>query len=156
MRPLHRSPAALALVLLGGTLGTSAREALTLAVPPVAGLPAALLLANLAGALLLGVLLESLARRGPDLGARRSLRLLLGTGALGGFTSYSALSLAVAQGLLGTGTAPHGALEGIGYGLGSVAAGALATVAGIALAARFGPAPEPPAAKPPLDAGEGA
>ncbi|GAB2539475.1 CrcB family protein [Brachybacterium huguangmaarense] len=147
MRPLHRSPAALALVLLGGTLGTAAREALTLAVPPVAGLPAALLLANLAGALLLGVLLEALARRGPDLGTRRSLRLLLGTGALGGFTSYSALSLAVAQGLLGTGTE----LAGIAYGLGSVAAGALATVAGIALAARFGPAPEPP-----LDAGEGA
>lgn len=152
MRPLHRSPAAVALVLLGGALGTAAREALALAVPPVAGLPAALLLANLAGALLLGVLLESLARRGPDLGARRSLRLLLGTGALGGFTSYSALSLAVAQGLLGTGTA----IAGIGYGLGSVAAGALATVAGIALAARIRPAPEQPASEPPLGAGEGA
>ncbi len=38
---------------------------------------------------MLGALLESLARRGPDEGRRRAIRLLVGTGGLGGFTTYS-------------------------------------------------------------------
>lgn len=71
------------LVALGGTLGTAARLGLALLVPDQAGFPLAVLLANVLGALLIGVV----AARLP---ASAELRLLLGTGVLGGFTTYSA------------------------------------------------------------------
>lgn len=44
---------------------------------------------NVLGAFLLGALLTVLPLWGSDDGARRALRLLLGTGVLGGFTTYS-------------------------------------------------------------------
>lgn len=71
------------LVALGGTLGTAARLALGLIVPDPGGFPFAVLLANLLGALLIGVL----AARLPG---SSDARILLGTGVLGGFTTYSA------------------------------------------------------------------
>lgn len=129
-RPLHLALSSILLVLVGGTLGTAAREALSLAIPSLGGIPIAILLINVVGALFLGVLLEGLARGGPDVGRRRALRLLLGTGFAGGFTTYSAL--AVDSSLLLTG---GDAAAGVLYALGTVAIGALATVAGIALAA---------------------
>src|SRR5699024_11239433 len=55
-------------------------------------LPVGTFLANISGAFLLGLLVESLSRRGADHGRRRDLRLLLGTGLLGGYTTYSALA----------------------------------------------------------------
>ena len=73
----------LLLVALGGTVGTAARLALGLALPDIGSLPVAILVANVVGALLIGVL----AARIP---ASTDLRLLLGTGVLGGFTTYSA------------------------------------------------------------------
>jgi fluoride exporter len=54
-------------------------------------LPLATLLINLAGAFLLGVLLERLGRARGEPQRRRLVRLLAGTGFLGGFTTYSAL-----------------------------------------------------------------
>lgn len=128
-RPVHLHPASLALVFAGGTVGTGAREALSLAFPPVDGVPYAILVINLAGAFLLGVLLDALVRRGPDQGRRRALRLLLGTGVLGGFTTYSALAADGAW-LIGTGHA----VSGILYGLVTVLVGALTTWGGIAVA----------------------
>jgi CrcB protein len=92
--------------------------------------PWAVLAANLVGAFALGVLLEALVRRGADHGARRTLRLLLGTGFLGGFTTYSALVTDTAV-LWGSGAAGLATL----YSLGTLLVGALATVAGILLAA---------------------
>lgn len=71
------------LVALGGTIGTAARLGLGLAIPDAGGIPVAILLANVLGALLIGVL----AARLP---ASADLRVLLGTGVLGGFTTYSA------------------------------------------------------------------
>jgi fluoride exporter len=71
------------LVALGGTLGTAARLGLGLLVDDPGGFPLAVLLANVLGALLIGVV----AARLP---ASAELRLLLGTGVLGGFTTYSA------------------------------------------------------------------
>ena len=88
------------------------------------------LIANLAGAFALGVLLEALVRRGADHGGRRIVRLTLGTGFLGGFTTYSALATDTAA-LWGAG----GASLGTVYAVGSVLVGALATAAGILLAA---------------------
>ena len=83
----------IALVMIGGGAGVLSRYGLDQAVPSPSGWPLATLLINLSGAWALGALLESLHRRGPDVGIRRSLRLLLGTGFLGGFTTYSALAL---------------------------------------------------------------
>ena len=128
-RPLHLRGRSLALVALGGALGTALREVLALSAPAPAGsVPWTILAINVTGAAVLGLLLEGLARGGPDEGRRRDLRLLLGTGVLGGFTTYSALAVDTA--LLGD---RHLALA-LGYGLGSVAAGLLAAAAGIAAA----------------------
>ena len=80
------------------------------------------------GAFLLGILLELLSRRGPDHGRRRALRLFLGTGLLGGFTTYSALANDTAV-LVASGNA----VAGISYGLGTLFVGALAAWGGIAL-----------------------
>lgn len=143
--PLHLRPSSWALVFLGGALGTLARALLGLWIPDLGApagtaLPLGLLACNLLGAFCLGLLLEHLARSGPDEGARRAVRLGVGTGAMGGFTSYSALALAVA------GPLAHPAASGdpgawtasIGYGLASVIAGLAAAAAGIALSARHG------------------
>lgn len=120
----------LPLIATGGAIGTAAREGLTLAFPAVDGVPFAILGVNLVGAFLLGLLVEALARRGPDTGRRRTVRLTLGTGVLGGFTTYSALSTDTALLLLdGRWTV------GTAYALGSVVIGAGMTVAGIVVAA---------------------
>lgn len=70
------------LVAFGGTVGTASRLGLGLLIPEGGGFPAAVLTANILGALLIGVL----AARLP---AAHELRLLIGTGVLGGFTTYS-------------------------------------------------------------------
>ncbi|MBD8465682.1 fluoride efflux transporter FluC [Plantibacter sp. CFBP 8798] len=121
------------MVALGGAIGTAAREAISLAIPPIGGVPVAILGINVVGAFLLGLLLESLLRRGPDAGRRRDLRLFLGTGVLGGFTTYSALA-ADSSVLLIEGSA----LVGVLYAVGSVVLGALASWGGIVLARRIG------------------
>src|SRR5699024_10516842 len=71
----------------------------------------------------------ALARRGPDVSVPRTARILIGTGFLGGFTTYSALA-ADAAWLMGSGALA----TGIGYGLATVVLGGLATWAGIAVA----------------------
>lgn len=131
-RPVHLRWQYLALVAAGGAVGTSGRELLTRVIPAIGPIPAATVLINVAGAFLLGVLLESLARRGADEGRRRTLRLLLGTGVLGGFTTYSALATDTALLLRDNLWGPAA-----GYALGTVVLGALATWAGVLLAGAF-------------------
>lgn len=126
----HLTASALGVVFVGGTVGTAAREALGLTFPAVDGAPVGILVANLVGAFLLGVLLEALVRRGGASPRGTRLRLLLGTGFLGGFTTYSALTTHTAL-LLGEGRSG----VGLGYALATVLVGALATWAGIAVAA---------------------
>lgn len=122
------------LVLAGGTVGTATREGLRLTAAGFDGVVLVTAGINVVGAFLLGVLLESLAGRGPHRDRRRTLRLLLGTGFLGGFTTYSALATDTA--LLVGGGPP----AGVGLALGTVMVGALATWSGIAAAAtRRGP-----------------
>lgn len=129
--PIHVRWRYLALVAAGGAVGTAAREGLSMAIPLVAGFPVATFGINVVGALLLGVLLEALVRRGPDEGRRRSLRLLIGTGFFGGFTTYSTLatdtSLFTAHDDLGAALA---------YALGTLVLGAVASWAGMAIATR--------------------
>lgn len=129
------------LVGLGGVFGTAGREAVSLGFPPVDGIPYAIFAINVTGALLLGILLEALLRTGPDAGARRRVRLLLGTGVLGGFTTYSALAADTAR-LFGEGATAAAVL----YGVGTVVAGAIATGVGVVIGARAArDAPEGPA-----------
>ena len=127
-RAAHRSPANIALVAVGGAIGTGLRYGLTLIMPPVAGVPVAIFTVNIVGAFLLGLLLETLSEFGPDHGWSRRLRLGIGTGVLGGFTTCSTLaidSVALAR------ASPAIALA---YGLGTVIIGGIASVGGIAVA----------------------
>ncbi|WP_317229986.1 CrcB family protein [Clavibacter sp. MX14-G9D] len=129
-RPVHLRWSSLGLVALGGAAGTGIREALALTWPaPAGGIPVTILLINVVGAFALGALLERLARRGPDEGRRRVVRLLVGTGVLGGFTTYS--SLATDAAVL-AGPALGAALAYAGL---TLVAGATASVAGIAAGA---------------------
>jgi CrcB protein len=82
-----------ALVAAGGAAGTAARYALT-ALLPTPGFALVTLLINVTGAFLLGLLVQLLGRLAASRpGASDALRLLLGTGLLGGFTTYSALAV---------------------------------------------------------------
>lgn len=80
----------LLLVALGGTVGTAARLAIALLIPDAGGFPIATLAVNLVGALLIGILAARLPG-GSD------ARVFLGTGILGGFTTYSAFAVGAVQ-----------------------------------------------------------
>lgn len=129
--PHHTDPALVASVAAGGALGSLARYGLSLALPARDGWPVGTMVENLLGAFLLGLLLQLLLRAGHETPRRRWLRLTLGTGVLGGFTTYSALALEL-HGLLADGR-PWLAL---GYAAVTVLGGALACLAGIALAGK--------------------
>ena len=116
-------------VFVGGAAGTALRALVGALVPAVDRVPVATIAINVIGAFALGALLAVLARRGPDAGRRRTARLLLGTGVLGGFTTFSSLAVDTAVLLEG-----HRLLQALAYGLGSVLAG----VAAAALGARVG------------------
>lgn len=82
----------LLLVMLGGGIGAGARHLVNQAVPRIAGsgFPWATVTVNIVGSMLMGILIGILARRSGD---TNGLRLLLATGVLGGFTTFSAFSL---------------------------------------------------------------
>lgn len=122
-------------------MGTTGRYLLEEAFPPGPGhWPWTTFAINVTGAFLLGALLFGLARRGEDSGTRRQLRLTLGTGVLGAFTTYSTFALEVHD-LLGVGH--H--WTGLGYAAGSVVTGVLAAAAGALLARRLVPPRRPEA-----------
>ncbi len=133
-RPVHLRGRYLGLVAVGGAIGTGARAALAAAFPPGAGISWTILVINVVGAFCLGLLLEALAHRGPDVGGRRALRLFVGTGVLGGFTTYSTLADDTAQ-LLDVGRWGAGA----GYALLSVVLGLAAVAVGVVVAGRLRP-----------------
>ena len=91
-RPVHLRARSLGLVFVGGAVGTGLRAVISAGASPLRGVPVAVLVVNVVGAFVLGLLLQRLHHAGPDDGRRRDLRLLLGTGLLGGFTTYSALA----------------------------------------------------------------
>ncbi|WP_211660784.1 fluoride efflux transporter CrcB [Modestobacter muralis] len=111
---------------LGGALGSLARWGLGLALPHDPGAwPTATLVVNLTGCLLLGLLAFALFTRHP-----RSpwLRPFLGTGVLGGWTTFSTFAVDAVQ----LADAGRGAAAA-GYVLASVAGGVLAAAAGVRL-----------------------
>jgi len=79
-------------VALGGALGASGRYLLGQGASRVfgAGFPIGTLSANIIGSALMGVLFGYLSSRGSD---SDTMRLFLGVGLLGGFTTFSAFSL---------------------------------------------------------------
>jgi CrcB protein len=129
-RPVHLHPGFVLVVITGGIFGALARYSLSTVLPSPGGWPLPTLIINLTGALLLGVLLEALVRRGPDAGRLRMIRLLAGTGFMGAFTTYSTLALETNT-LLGTGRTT----DAVGYVVATLLGGAVATVAGIRVAA---------------------
>jgi CrcB protein len=130
-RSAHLRPGLIALVGIGGAVGTAARYGLTQALPQSGGWPTATFTANLLGALLLGALLEALVRRGPEAPRAQRLRLGLGTGLLGGFTTFSSLAIEIER-LIADGRG----LLGLTYGLLSVVLGVGCCLAGVIAAAR--------------------
>lgn len=109
---------AVALVGIGGACGALARYMLGVALPFVESV--SILTINVAGSLLLGFIVTFFAGRMPG------LRLLLGTGFCGGFTTYSALAVGVAE------LARAGSAGGaVALAAGTVLAAGLATVAGV-------------------------
>lgn len=111
----------LAAVAAGGALGAVARHGLAVAWPTLPGaFPWATLVTNLVGCALLGALMRVISVR---IAPHRLIRPFLGTGVLGGFTTFSTYALET-RGLLAAGR-PALAL---GYGLGTLIGG-LAAVA---------------------------
>ncbi|WP_147794559.1 CrcB family protein [Cellulomonas sp. Y8] len=129
-RPAHHRAGLALLVAAGGALGSLGRYGLSLALPPQDGWPIGTLTANLSGAFLLGALLEVLGRRGPETPGVQRVRLALGTGVLGGYTTFSSLALEterlLASGAVGT---------ALGYAAVSLVAGVLCAAAGVAAVA---------------------
>jgi CrcB protein len=131
--PVERTPhlrwRLVLLVALGGAIGTAVRAVLAATIPEANGVSWSIFGINVVGAFCLGLLLESLAMRGADVGRRRAVRLFVGTGVLGGFTTYSTLAVDTAE-LLQDGRVA----TGVGYALLTVVAGLAAVVVGLLVA----------------------
>lgn len=118
-------------VAVGGFVGSAARYAVSLWVVGPGDWPWSTLVVNLAGSFVLGVLLEIIARRGPESRAAERVRLGVGTGVLGGFTTYS--SFAVQTDLL---VSDGRGWSAAAYVAASLVGGLLAVAAGVSVAAR--------------------
>jgi CrcB protein len=115
-----------AVVAAGGVIGALARYGLSVAFPPgPAGFPWAILTINVVGCLLLGALM-------PLAGGHAVLRPFLGTGVLGGFTTFSTYILDIHRLV----RAEQLALA-MAYLFGTVVAALLAAYAGGALGSFF-------------------
>jgi CrcB protein len=122
-RPPHRDLRLVALVAVGGAVGSCLRYAVGLVLPhDDGGWPWSTLAVNVVGAFLLGWLLEVLARRGRETSRRRRVRLFVGTGMLGGFTTYSSLVLEVTEAGADGSWGPAAAYAGTTLLVGTVAA----------------------------------
>ena len=100
-----RQTTVIAVIAAGGAMGTLARYGVGLTMPTRTGsFPIATLLINVVGCLLLGVVAEMLAER-----ERPLLRPFLGTGVLGGFTTFSTFAVET-RALIADGRPATGAL----------------------------------------------
>lgn len=120
-----RDPSRIGLVAVGGAAGTLLRWRIGMDV--TSGVfPTSILLINVAGAGLLGFLVG----RVPVRGARsEAVRLALGTGVLGGFTTFSTYAVEVAR------TLDDHPARAVAYALVTVAGALVAAVAGLAAGA---------------------
>jgi CrcB protein len=119
------------LVFLGGGLGAALRHGVNVGAARLLGIafPYGTLTVNIAGSLLMGLLVAYLAFKGD---ASQHWRLFIATGVLGGFTTFSAFSLDVAvlyeRGAVGL---------ALGYVVISVALSIAALFAGLLLVRHF-------------------
>jgi fluoride exporter len=114
------------LVMAGGAVGAGARYALARALEGVsASWPWPTFLANVVGGLLMGLLAAHVLRGGAGV---ENVRLFVGVGLLGGFTTFSAFSLEMAQ-MVERGQAGLA----VGYAMASVILALAAVFAGLAL-----------------------
>ncbi|HEY0814839.1 MAG TPA: CrcB family protein [Pseudonocardia sp.] len=128
--PLAGQGRAFAAVAVGGMLGASARYGVGLLLPHQPGtFPWGTLLINVAGGLLMGVLIVAVVERGRG---HPLARPFLGTGVLGGFTTFSTYAVD-AQQLIAAGRV---GLAGA-YLAGTLVAALVATRVGLALARRL-------------------
>jgi len=117
-------------VAIGGGVGAVLRYQLGRAVTHMAGphtaFPWGTLAINIAGSLAMGVLLGWLARSSMAANTNETLRLALGVGLLGGFTTFSAFSAEMV-------TLVHRGfpLQALGYGSASMIAGMAAFLIGL-------------------------
>ena len=125
MTPQPSFLAASLYVAIGGALGSWLRYATGRIIGPTA-FPWATLTVNVVGSFAMGLLAGWLARQGAA--GAEGWRLLLGVGLLGGFTTFSALSLDFAR-LVERGALPMS----VGYIVASLVAGILGLFAGLAL-----------------------
>src|SRR4051812_45780053 len=124
---LRKAPwAVLGVISAGGVLGATARHGLALALPHQPGqFPLATFVTNVSGCLLIGVLMVLITE---VWAAHRLLRPFLGTGLLGGYTTFSTYSVDVQQ-LVAAGEARTALL----YLAGTLIAALSAVYAGITL-----------------------
>lgn len=107
------------LVAVGGAIGTAVRAGLTLALGEDLG-PALVPLINVVGAFAIGILYGWRARM-PESARAQRVQLFVGTGILGGFTTYSALAVESAD------------LALLWWGVATVVAGTAAAWGGVLL-----------------------
>ncbi|WP_210072754.1 MULTISPECIES: CrcB family protein [Microbacterium] len=107
------------LVAVGGAIGTAARAGLTLAFGEDLG-PALVPVINVVGAFAIGVLYGWRARM-PESSRAQRVQLFIGTGILGGFTTYSSLAVESAD------------LALLWWGVATVIAGTVAAWGGVLL-----------------------
>jgi CrcB protein len=118
--------------MLGGAVGVAARAALVLPIEagaPLPALPTTTMVINVVGSLLLGVVVGVLGSGSPR------LRAFLGTGVLGGFTTYSAFAVQVVR--LADGRATWALVLAVA----SLLLGVAAAIAGLLIGRRFARAP---------------
>ncbi len=123
----HTSIAAMLSVFCGGTIGSLLRITLGFLQSTSPGAwPWATTIVNLVGAFMLGVITEWFALTGEDSGGRKVARLGLGTGLIGGFTTYGTMIIEMNTRLF-----THHIMLAIGYSAVSIVVGLLCASLGI-------------------------
>ncbi|WEV46302.1 CrcB family protein [Bifidobacterium sp. ESL0690] len=120
-------------LFVGGACGSLVRLALSALQPADVTWPWMTTTINLTGAFLLGFITAYMAALGPDIGVWRVTRLGLGTGLIGGYTTYSTFMLEVAKRIKG-----GEAAIAVAYLLFSIIIGLLCAMLGLAVGKAVG------------------
>lgn len=120
-------------LFVGGACGSFVRLALSALQPSDVVWPFVTMAINLTGAFLLGFITAYMAALGPDIGVWRATRLALGTGLIGGYTTYSAFMLEV-----GKRVKDGQAAAGVAYLLVSIVVGLLCAMLGLSVGKAVG------------------